>query len=108
MTLENCFNTLTAPAFPCTNRAFSVVAFLSDGYGDLRMQVGITHLETGRPVYAREHTLRIADRLHEVRYRFQVTGCVFTEPGVYEVHLACDGEVIADTRVTLISKEAEG
>jgi hypothetical protein len=106
VTLVNCFSGLTAPSFPCANRAFNVVAFLSDGYGDLRARVQITHLDRERTIYVREHGLTTPDRLREVRYSFQVTGCVFPEAGVYEVELFIQQELIADTRFFLRLQES--
>lgn len=106
VTLVNCFNRLVATAFPCTNRPFSVVAFLSDGFGGYRVGVQITHLESGRTVYDHRHTLSFPDRLYEIRYRLQVTGCVFPEPGVYEVQMLVGREVVADTRFLLRPPEA--
>ena len=97
LTLENCFNRIVASSFPCSNRAFNVVAFLADGFGELTMRVEIAHLEGERTFYAREHRLRFPDRLTEMRYSFRVAGCVLPEAGTYEVELFADRESIVTT-----------
>lgn len=107
VTLVNCFNQLTAASFPCSGRAFCLVAFLSDGYGDLQVRVEVQHLESGRLIYIRKHELNIPDRLHEVRYRFLVTGCVFPDPGAYEARLFIEQELVADTRFLVRLKGAD-
>jgi hypothetical protein len=97
LTLESCFNQLVARSFPASNRAFRVVAFLSDGFGDLTMRIQISHLEGDRTIYRREHQLRFPDRVVEVRYTYQVVGCVFPDAGTYEVELFADDEPLSAT-----------
>jgi hypothetical protein len=101
LTLVNCFDSLTSPVFPCLARLFSLVAFLCDGEGDLRMRVEIEFLDEGRVIYSREHDLRIPDRLRQVRYRYVVTGCDFPSPGSYAAYLYANRELVADTRFRL-------
>ncbi len=102
VSLENCFNQLVAKSFPASNRAFRVVAFLSDGFGELTMRVQISHLEGERTIYRREHALRFTDRVVEVRYSFQVVGCVFPQAGTYEVELFADQEQVSATAFRLV------
>ena len=105
ITLVNCFDVVSAPVFPCRSRVFSVVAALSDGEGHLRMRVVIESLDDGHPIYVREHGLEIPDRLVEMRYRFEVTSCVFPALGEYAAYLYSNRELIADTRFRIRLQE---
>ena len=77
---------------------FIVYAVLTDGHGEVTLDVVIRHLGELEEVYRRSKTLRFTDPLLEVRMTLRVTRCSFPVAGAYEVVLFADGEPIGRTR----------
>ncbi|MBX9582490.1 MAG: hypothetical protein K2X87_19470 [Gemmataceae bacterium] len=107
LTLTGCFHELTAPSFPTAGRTFWVATFLSDGFGNLRARVEVVHPDRDRTIYTAHHGLGFPSRLSVVQYRYQVSGCIFPEPGLYEAQLIIEDELIAGTALTIRQEEAD-
>ena len=98
VTLVNCFTRRKVERFPSEPQSFLVFATLTDGLGDVNLDVTIRHLGELEEVYHRSRTFRFADPLQQLRMRLRVKGCSFPAAGPYEVSLLADGELIGQTR----------
>jgi hypothetical protein len=81
VTLVNCFTALKVSKFPSEPRRFVVFAVLTDGAGDVNLEVVITRLEDNEEIYRQSARVRFADRLREVRFIFRVGNCTFPTAG---------------------------
>src|SRR5262245_40606282 len=98
VTLVNCFTRLKVEQFPSEPRRFTVFAALTNGFGDVTLDVVVVRLDNDEEVLRQSRRLRFTDRLQEVRFLFRVTRCSFPVAGVYEVSLVADGESLARHR----------
>jgi hypothetical protein len=73
---------------------FTAFAALTDGLGEVTIDVAIKHLEDYEEIYRQAVRLRFTDPLQEVRFIFRVTQCSFPAAGAYEIGLSADGELL--------------
>jgi hypothetical protein len=95
LSLINCFTARKSETFPSAPQQFDIVAFLTDGLGDIRTEVVVWRLDTMDEIYHQAQTVRFLDRLQEVRFLFRVTQCSFPVAGTYQVGLLVHGEPLA-------------
>jgi hypothetical protein len=107
LTLTDCFTDLTVRSFPSVPRTFWAAAFLSDGFGDLRVRIEIVDPDRGRMVHAHEQGIGLRGRLAVYPFRYQVSGCAFPEPGMYEAVLYVEGELVAATSFLVRQEEPD-
>lgn len=106
VTPVNCFTRRTVEQFPCEPLSFVVLAFLTDGSGDISLEVTIERLDTLEEVYAATRPLHFASPLNEVRCTVRVKECSFPVEGHYQVTLYADREPLAQRRL-LIRREGQ-
>jgi hypothetical protein len=99
ISLINCFTKRTIGDFPSEPQRFAVVALLTDGFGEIALDLVIEHLDNEDEVYRESQRLRFIDRVQEVRFLYRVTRCIFPEAGTYEVNLEAEGQVLARHRI---------
>jgi len=102
LTLVNLFTELKFPVFPSPPKTWSVYSQLTNGFGEIVLDLAVIQLSTDRPIAAFRRTIRFTDRLQEVRYLFKFEDCVFPEAGSYEVALSANSEPLARTRIRLV------
>jgi hypothetical protein len=68
VSLINCFTRRLVGQFPSQPVKFAVVAFLTDGFGDIPLDVVILRLDTEEEVFRESRQVRFVDRLQEVRF----------------------------------------
>ncbi|MBX9628455.1 MAG: hypothetical protein K2X82_31955, partial [Gemmataceae bacterium] len=107
LTLTDCFHELAVRSFPSAGLTCWVAAFLSDGFGDLSARVEVVHPDGERTIYDATHGITIRDRLEVYPYRHHVSGCVFPDPGRYDVLLVVANELVATTTLTVRLKEPD-
>jgi hypothetical protein len=95
VTLVNCFTRLKAAQFPTEPKRFVVFAALTDGQGDIQLDLMIERLDTLEEIYRESRRVGFTDRLQEVRFVLRVTDCSFPVAGPYEISLKADGELLA-------------
>ena len=98
VTLVNCFTRRKVEQFPSEPHRFIAFAVLTDGLGEVVIDLAIEHLEEGGEIYRQSQTLRFTDPLQEVRFILRITQCSFPAAGVYEINLSADGESLAAHR----------
>jgi len=99
LSLINCFTRKKVESFPSEPQRFAVVAFMTDGMGEIPMELNITRLDTLEVIEEQVFRLRFSDPLQEVRFFFRWTTCVFPEAGQYDIYLLAEGELLAQHRI---------
>jgi hypothetical protein len=103
ISLINCFTKRTIGDFPSEPQRFAVVALLTDGVGEIALDVVVERLDKEEEkLFHHSQRVRFADRLQEVRFLFRVTRCIFPEAGTYEVTLESEGQVLARHRMIVV------
>jgi len=105
VTPVNCFTMRRVEQLPSEGDRFCVFAALTDGLGDVGVDVVIQHLEDMEEIYRRSATLRFTDPLQNAWFVFHIATCSFPASGVYQVSLWADGESIGQNRFQVIAKE---
>jgi hypothetical protein len=101
----NCFTHRTVEAIPAEPFPFVVFAVLTDGLGDIRLELLIERLDTLEEVYQATASYRSTDPLQTVRYILRVRRCSFPVPGHYQVRLLADDETVAHCKLVIHQKE---
>jgi hypothetical protein len=101
----NCFNLRELDAFP-GQATFYALAWLTDGLGEMPIELLVQRLDTLEPVFRVERKLAFPDPLQELRCLVRIRDCAFPVPGYYEVALSVDGEMIAHRRFA-VKREKE-
>jgi hypothetical protein len=104
VTLVNCFRRRKVAGFPADPFPFVVFAILTDGSGQITLEVRIERLDTLDEVYQVSHTIRFPDPLQEVRCVIRLRDCSFPVAGPYQVTLLADNEPIAQRRIVLLEE----
>ncbi len=105
VTPVNCFTRRTARQLPSEIIPFVVFAILTDGVGDVRLEVTIQRLDTLDEIYRRSMTFRFPGPLQEARCRLRIGDCSFPVAGYYQVTLMAEGELVAQRRMQIVPKE---
>ena len=105
ITPVNCFTRRPADTFPSTPPPFVVLAILTDGSGEIPLEVLIQRLDTLDEVYRTTRSFHFTDPLLEMRCTVRIRECSFPVPGPYLVSLLADSEMIAQRKLVLNHKE---
>jgi hypothetical protein len=103
-TLVNCFSHLYAERFPSHPFRFVIHAVLGNGLGDMNLDVVISRLADFEEVFRRLSRIHLEDRLRDYRLWVRLGSFVFPAPGVYQVSLEVDGDLLAQTPLTLVRR----
>ena len=82
-----------------------VVAWLTDGEGDITLELVVEDAESLEELSGREIPFRFAEPLQQLRLLVRLKAFVFPAPGTYRVTLLADGEIIAQRKFNISSKE---
>lgn len=105
VTPVNCFTHQVVDRFPSEVVPFFVLAFLTDGLGEVPLEVKISRLDTMEEVNQRTWSFRFTDPLREVRCIVRVRDCSFPVSGHYQIMLLADNEMIAERKILVIERE---
>jgi hypothetical protein len=105
VTLVNTFSRRTVKEIPSPPLSFVVTALLTDGLGEMPLEMRIERLDTLDIVSQFHGTVQFAHPLREVRCNIRVRDCSFPVAGLYEVVLFVDHEPIASKRIAIIHSE---
>ena len=97
--LIGCFAGRAVSEFPSGPQKFDVFAALTDGMGDVTIDLTVTHLETDQEIYTRRFPFRFPDPLKVVHLYFQVRACDFPAQGNYLFTLSVGEAEIATCRL---------
>ena len=104
VTLVNCFTARTAARFPSEPIPFVAYALLTDGLGEITLEVVIQRLDTLDVVHRRSATARFTDPLQTMRCRIRLRSS-FPIPGHYQVTLLANGAFLAQRKMQILAKE---
>ncbi len=93
-TLVNCFMRRRVRHLPSEAVSFVVVAFLTEGQGDIDMEVVIQRADNFDEVYRRQQRARFDNPLEEYRLSWRIVDLSFPVAGLYQVWLVAGGDVI--------------
>jgi hypothetical protein len=105
VTPVNCFTHRAAEQFPSQAFAFVVFAILTDGVGEIPLEVTNYRLDTLEEIYQRTLSLQFTNPLQEVRCIFRIRDCSFPVPGHYQISLLADSEIVAQRKIRITEKE---
>jgi hypothetical protein len=105
VTLVNCFSERTAEKFPSDPIPFVAFAHLTDGLGDINLELVVERLDTMGEVYRRSLKTSFPDSLRVGRFCLHVRDCIFPVAGKYQITLLADGEFLAQRRITILATE---
>jgi hypothetical protein len=106
LTLVNCFNHRRVSRFPSEEISFIVLALLTDGLGDMTIDLVIYRSDTMEEVFRRSNQVQLASPLNEYRLRVGVEKCSFPTAGSYHVSLLADNELIAQRRLKVLPRRS--
>lgn len=104
VTLVNCFSYRQAERFPSEPIPFVVFALLTDGFGEVTLEVGIERLDTMADIYRRAAKAQFKESLDSVRFIHRVRNCSFPISGDYQVTLLADGIFVAQRKIRILPK----
>ena len=107
VTPVNCFRKRRVTGFPSEPFPFIVLAWLTDGMGQGRLEVVIQQLASDEldVVHQTSVPCQFTNPRAEVRLTFWIRDCVFPMAGGYVVNLLVDGELLAQKRLVIFSEE---
>jgi hypothetical protein len=100
----NSFTRRAVSQFPSDPIPLVVFALLTDGVGEIQLEITIDRLDTLDEVYRLGTSYDFSDQLHEVRLVFRLRDCSFPVAGHHQVTLLADGEPIAQRKLHLYQK----
>jgi hypothetical protein len=102
VTLVNCFvRREQRPAEPIT---FSVVAFLTDGTGEINLEVVIQSQDNMEVLYRDGRHFQFTNPLNEYRCIFRLRDLPLAVEGSYQIMLLADNELVAQRVIKLTRK----
>lgn len=101
ITLVNTFTRRVVDEIPWAPTNFVLFAVLTDGLGDVPLNLLIYRLHDMEEVFASSGKMRFTNPLNELRCLLRVRNCLFTEEGFYQVTLLAAGEQVAQRRFVI-------
>jgi hypothetical protein len=83
VTPVNCFSRRTADVFPWAAPPFLVLAWLTNGEGEVLLEVVIEDTDTLEEVYRRGSTFRLTTPLQQLRMSMRMNSIMFPGPQTY-------------------------
>jgi hypothetical protein len=106
VTPVNCFSRRTVEHSPPEPIPFVLFAVLTDGSGEISLEVRIHRLDTMDQMARLVRRYRFEDPLQEVRFILRVRGSSFPVPGHYQITLLADNEILGQRKLVILQKEA--
>jgi hypothetical protein len=100
-TLVNCFTHRRVKEIPSPPIPFVVLALLTDGIGEISLEMKIQRLDTLEVIARSQGSVQFPDPLREVRFHLRFRDCSFPVAGIYDVVLLAEGEPIASRRIVI-------
>src|SRR5205085_2285676 len=101
----NCFQRRAVSRFPSEGVPLVVLAFLTDGSGEVGLEVTIQRLDNLEVIFRRSSSYRFDNPLREVRFLLRIRECSFPVAGDYQVNLFADGELLAQRKFRVLQKD---
>jgi hypothetical protein len=105
VTPVNCFTRRKADTFPWTSPPFTVVAWLTNGDGEVNLQVAVERVNSLEELLRRDLRANFPSPLEQRRLTLRLNSLIFPAAGAYRVLLLADGELIAQNKLLIVQKE---
>lgn len=99
------FTGVAAEQFPTLPQRFDVFVALTDGLGDVTIDLSVTHLESNQEVFAQKMEVKFPDPLRIINLRFRFRQLVYEQAGTYLFALLVGDQEIAARRVRVYDLE---
>ena len=106
VTPVNCFTHRQFDAFPAEPMQVVVLAFLTNGFGEMPLDAIVQSLDNGEENERRRTQAVFKSPLHEYRYVFRMRRFSVPQPGHYQISLIAEGEVLAHRKLIFAEKKA--
>jgi hypothetical protein len=104
LTLANSMQNMEFDRFPTPPTPMEVYTLLTDGLGDVALDLVVSRCATLEPIYVRSAQVTFQTPLRKVGMRWHVHSCSFPFPGNYEFALQANGETITQQIIQVASK----
>ena len=104
-TLVGVFTGVACSAFPSVPQNLDVFASLTNGHGDVVLDLQVIRLATDEQINGQSIEVTFPDPLTVFNLRFRFRQLSFPEPGDYLFQLSCDGDVICHRRIHVYGRE---
>jgi uncharacterized protein DUF6941 len=101
VTPVNCFTYRKVRGFPSEPQSFTVLAFLTDGLGEIELEVVLQDLDNMEELYRVGRRVVFNSPLHEYRFVFRFRDISFPAEGAYEIMLIADNELVAARKIRI-------
>jgi hypothetical protein len=101
-TLVSCYQSLHVDRYPTPPQKMSVYSVLTDGLGEVTIELVVNRLDTFAEVNTQRQRLVFPDKLTEVQTHFRLRQMVFPAPGHYQFALFAGQELLAQRKLRLI------
>ena len=99
-TLLGTFSTINVRKFPATHRQMAVHVAMTDGYGQTKIKLMLTHTnESKDPLFSQEGTIEFGNPRVVAELNFTVTNLMFHEAGEYRLQVYGNDELLAERRL---------
>jgi hypothetical protein len=105
LTLVSMFTDRICERFPSDPVSFSVFCPLTDGNGRGTMMVEVSRFWTTRHAVRRRYPIEFPRRQSLVNVHIRLNNVRFPEPGLYNVSVAIDGELVAQKSINVRLRE---
>jgi hypothetical protein len=99
VTPVNCFTHRRMRDFPSDVISFAVLAFLTDGLGEIELEVVLQDLHNMEELYRVARRVTFSSPLAEYRCIFRLRGLSFPAEGSYEMLLFADNELVPARKI---------
>jgi hypothetical protein len=98
----NCFSERFVRRVPTEPMSFELLAYLTDGMGEIRLDLVLERLDTLEEILRHSRTVRFRGPLDEMRFRVAFRNRSFPVAGGYQFQLRAGGELIAQKRFIIV------
>jgi hypothetical protein len=104
MTLVNCFTRRVVRRFPTEELPFVVFAVLTNGFGEMPLEILIHRLDNYEEIYRFSQKVRFSSPLQAVRCVLHTRSCSFPVAGEYQVSLVVGQDSIAQCKILVLEQ----
>ena len=110
-TLVSIFNRITARQFPCLHPRLAIYTAITNGNGPIATQIRCANEDNeDKTVFQAKGTINFPGPNHVVEASFRINNVTFPKPGLHNIELLCQDELILQRRfhVVQIEKKESG
>ena len=106
--LIGCFDAIRAASFPHRVASFNVCQVLRGGQGDYPCQVRCSNPRGSLAFASAVEVVRFQSPRRVVWVSFRIRGVIFHRPGIYQVQVLCDNELVSKRPCNVLAAGGNG